>query len=100
MARSPAEIQADIAVTRRQIETRLDALEHRLTRRGWTVPLVLGSAFAAGLLLARIPILRVLGVATGLLRAGAAVAGTVAALNSAIDSVDRLRSEPARRRAA
>ncbi len=100
MARSPAEIQADIAVTRRQIETRLDALERRLTRRGWTAPLVLGGAFAAGLLLARIPFLRILGAATGVLRAGAAVAGTVAALNSAIGSVDRLRSESAGRRAA
>src|SRR5262249_58993162 len=60
MARSPAEIQADIAFTRRHIETQLDDIEQRLTRRGRTLTLVLGGAFVAGVILAQLPLVRLL----------------------------------------
>src|SRR4030095_4922110 len=42
MARDPAEIQADIALTRRVIEQQLDALSRKLPRRWWT-PWALGA---------------------------------------------------------
>jgi hypothetical protein len=100
MARSPVEIQADIAVTRRVIERQLDTLEGRLTRRGWTLPLVLSGAFLAGLVLARVPLAPVLRGVAGTVRAAAAVAGTVAALGGAAATVERARSERRHRRAA
>jgi len=47
MARSPAEIQADIAVTRRVIERQLDALGHAVEGRWWApYAVVAGSASA------------------------------------------------------
>jgi hypothetical protein len=85
-------------VTRRAIERQLDTLERRLTRRGWTLPLVLGGAFLAGLLLAQVPLTPVLRGVAGAVRAGATVAGTLAALGGAAATVERARGE--RRRAA
>jgi hypothetical protein len=91
MARSTAEIQADIALTRRHIETQLDHLEQRLTRRGRTLGIVLGGAFVAGLLLSQLPVLRLLRLTAGVARAGATVAGTIAALGGMAAAVERLR---------
>src|SRR5207244_12303976 len=71
MARRPAEIQADIALTRRHIEAQLDQLEQRVTRRGRTLGLVLGGAFVAGLVLSQLPVLRLLRLTATLARAGA-----------------------------
>ena len=44
MARSTAEIQADIAVTRRQIERQLDGLRRRVPDRWWTPYAMLAGA--------------------------------------------------------
>jgi hypothetical protein len=81
MARSPAEIQADIALTRRVIETQLDALTRRLPRTWWT-PWAMGvGALAVGLVLARIPLLRLVGAGARTVQTGITVAGTVAAVD-------------------
>ncbi len=48
MARSPAEIHADIAVTRRVIERQLDALGHAVEGRWWAPYAVIAGGFAVG----------------------------------------------------
>jgi len=81
MARSPAEIQADIALTRRVIERQLDALTpgvSRLWRRPWAMA---AGAFAIGLVLSRVRLLRLVGSGARAAQAGIAIAGTVAALD-------------------
>ena len=100
MARSPAEIQADIAFTRGHIETQLDEIEERLTRRGRTLTLVLGGAFVAGMILSQLPLGRLLRLAAGVVRAGATVAGAVAAISGTAATVERLRATPRSLRAA
>jgi hypothetical protein len=92
MARPPAEIQADIARTRRVIEFQLDQLTRRVPRTWWVPYLTVAGAFGFGLLLSRVPVLRLLSVGTRAVQAGIAVAGTVAA-------VDRFLSERHRRAA-
>jgi hypothetical protein len=78
MARSPAEIQAEIAVTRRHVERQLDAVERRLPR-GWWVPYAsTAGALAVGLLLSRVPFFRLLGLGTRAIQTGLAVAPMVA----------------------
>jgi hypothetical protein len=72
MARSPAEIQADIALTRRVIEHQLDALSRRVPNTRWMPWLVGAGALGVGLVLSRMPLLRIVGLA---------VAGTVAAVD-------------------
>jgi len=81
MARNPAEIQADIAITRRVIERQLDALSRRMLRRWWTPWLTGAGALAVGLLLSRVPMLRLVGAGARAVQAGIAVAGTVAAVD-------------------
>jgi hypothetical protein len=78
MARSPAEIQADIAVTRHLVERQLDAIEQRIPR-GWWVPYVaVAGALAVGLLLSRMPFLRLVGVGARTMQTGLTVAQTAA----------------------
>jgi hypothetical protein len=91
MARSPAEIQADIELTRRVIERQLDALTPRVPRAWWAPWLVAAGALGVGLLLSRVPVLRLLSVSARTVQTAIAVAGTVAA-------VDRFVAE--RRRSA
>jgi len=81
MARNPAEIQADIALTRRVIERQLDALSRRMPRTWWTPWLTGAGALAVGLLLSRLPMLRLVGAGARAVQAGIAVAGTVAAVD-------------------
>ncbi len=81
MARSPAEIQADIALTRAVIEDRLDALSRRVPRTTWLPWLVGAGALGLGLLLSRLPLLRTIGLGAQAVQAGIAVAGTVAAVD-------------------
>jgi len=90
MARSPAEIQADIALTRQRIEERLEAFDRRVLRQWWAPWTLLLGGLVLGLLLARVPARRLLGIGTRTVQAGLAVAGTV-------EAVDRFL---ARRRAA
>ena len=92
MARNPVEIQADIAQTRRVIEHQLDALTRRVPHGGW-IPWVAGAgALALGLLLSRLPMLRVIGLGARTVQATIAVAGTVAAVDRFL--ADRQPSEP------
>ena len=90
MVRSPAEIQADIALTRRVIESQLDALERKLPRRWWTTYAWLAAGLLTGVALSRIPVLRIVNVASGLVTTGLGVAGAVAAAERfATDLKDR-----------
>jgi hypothetical protein len=91
MARSPDEIQADIAHTRRVIEHQLDDLTRRVPRTQWTPWLIAAGALGLGFVLSRLPLLRTVGVGARAVQAAITVAGTVAA-------VDRFLAE--RRRAA
>jgi uncharacterized protein (DUF2062 family) len=74
MARSPAEIQADIAVTRRLVERQLDAVERRVPH-GWWVPYAsVAGALAVGLLLSYVPFFRLVSVGARATKTGLAVA--------------------------
>src|SRR5262249_57710396 len=79
MARPAAEIQAAIARPRRVIESQLDQLTRRVPRTWWVPYAMMAGAFGVGLLLSRLPLLRVVGVGARTVQAGIAVAGTVAA---------------------
>lgn len=81
MARDPAEIQADIALTRRVIEQQLDALSRKLPRAWWT-PWALGAgALVLGLALSRLPVLKLVSTGARTVQTGITVAGTVAAVD-------------------
>ena len=81
MARSPAEIQADIALTRAVIEDRLDALSRRVPNTRWLPWLVVAGGLGVGLLLSRVPLLGLVRTGARTVQAGIAVAGTVAAVD-------------------
>jgi hypothetical protein len=80
MARSTAEIQADIAVTRRLIEHQLDAIERRLPRTWWMPYAVLGGALVVGLALSRVPLVALVSAGARAVQTGLTVATTVAAV--------------------
>lgn len=80
MARSPAEIQTDIALTRRQIEHRASALQRRITQRWWLPYALIVGGVVVGVVLARVPLHRVLGTGARTVRTGLTVAGTVGAV--------------------
>jgi hypothetical protein len=96
MARSPAQIQADITVTRRVVEQRLDGLRRRVPDRWWMPFAVLAGALVAGAVLSRVPLLRLVGTGTRAVNAGLMIASTV----SAVDRFVTEREQPARRKAA
>jgi hypothetical protein len=81
MARSPAEIQADIALTRHGIEHQLDALRRRVPDRWWVEWALLGTGLAVGLLLTRVPLLRLVGAGARTVQTGMVVASTLAAVD-------------------
>jgi hypothetical protein len=81
MARSPAEIQADMALTRRVIEDQLDGFTRRVPRSRWMPWLVGAGALVLGLGLSRLPLLRTVGVGAQAVKAIITVAGTVAAVD-------------------
>jgi hypothetical protein len=93
MARDPAEIQADIAVTRRVIEHQIDALGRAVEGRWWAPYAVVAGGVAVGFLLARLPLGRLVGVAAGTVQTGLAVA-------TALSAVDRFVADRRRLRAA
>jgi hypothetical protein len=94
MARSTAEIQAEIAVTRRLIERQLDAARRRLPDKWWTPYAVLAGALVTGVVLSRVPVLKLIGTSARMVQVGLTVATTVAA-------VDRFIAErPEQQRAA
>jgi uncharacterized membrane protein YfcA len=86
MARNTAEIQAEIAVTRDVIESRLDALQRRAPRPLWIALGLLGAGALVGAVLGRVPILRVLSVSARTLQAGVGVATAVAAIRHAVSA--------------
>ena len=90
MARSPAEIEADIAVTRRVIERQLDALGHVVEGRWWAPYAVVAGAFAVGFLLSRMPMGRVIGISARAVQTGLAVATTLAAVDRFVAERRRL----------
>jgi hypothetical protein len=81
MARSPAEIQADIALTRRVIEHQLDALSRRVPNTRWMPWLAVAGALGVGLMLSRMPLLRIVGLGARGVQTAIAAAGTVAAVD-------------------
>jgi hypothetical protein len=81
MARSPAEIQADIALTRRLIESEFDKLQRHLPRWWWTPYAVLGTALLVGLVMSRVPLHRLIEAGSRTVLAGVTVAGAVAAVD-------------------
>lgn len=93
MARDPAEIQADIAVTRRVIEHQIDALGRAVEARWWAPYAVVAGGVAVGFLLARMPLGRLVGVAAGTVQTGLALA-------TALSAVDRFVADRRRLRAA
>lgn len=81
MARSTAEIQADIQVTRRLLEAQLDAIERRLPHTWWMPLALFAGALVAGLVLSRVPVLRLVNVGAKAVRTGVTVAATVGAVD-------------------
>lgn len=81
MARSPAEIQADIALTRAVIEDQLEALSRRVPSTRWAPWLVVAGGLGVGFLLSRVPLLRLVGAGARVVQVGITVAGTVAAVD-------------------
>jgi hypothetical protein len=93
MARSTAEIQAEIAVTRRLLETQLDAVRRRLPDRWWTPYAVLAGALVVGAVISRVPMFKLFGTGARAVQAGLTLATTAAA-------VDRFIAERPRHRKA
>jgi hypothetical protein len=90
MARSATEIQADIALTRRVIESHLDEIASKVPRAWWT-PWALGAgALVVGLVLSRVPFLRLVGLGAKTVQTGLTVAGTVAAVDRFLAEQRRL----------
>jgi len=90
MARDPAQIQADIALTRRVIETQLDALSRKVPRAWWTPWALAAGALVVGLVMSRLPVLKVIGVGARAVQTGLTVAGTVAAVDRFLAQQRRL----------
>ena len=92
MARDPAEIQADIAVTRRVIEHQIDALGRAVEGRWWAPYAVVAGGVAVGFLMARMPLGRLVGVAAGTVQTGLALATTLSAIDRFVADRRRLRA--------
>jgi len=93
MARSTAEIQADIALTRRHIEARLDALQRRVPRDWWVPYAALAGGLLAGFVISRIPLLSLVAGAARTVQTGLSVAATLAAVDRFL--AERRALEPA-----
>jgi hypothetical protein len=81
MARSTAEIQADIALTRRLIERQLESVGRRMPRRWWTRYAIFAGALVVGLTMSRVPLLKLMETGARTIRTGITVAGAVAAVD-------------------
>lgn len=92
MARSTAEIQADIALTRRVIERQLDDIERKVPRQWWAPYAVFAGALVAGFVLSRLPLGRVVGVGARTVQTGITVASMLAAIDRFVAERRRLRA--------
>lgn len=81
MARSTAEIQADIVMTRQLIERQLDAMQRRLPSRAWLPYALVAAGLVGGLVLARVPVLRLLRIGARSVRTGVTVASAAVAIS-------------------
>jgi hypothetical protein len=81
-------------MTRRQIESQLDGIRRRVPDRWWLPYAVLAGALVAGVVVSRVPVLKLIGTGARAVKTGMMIASTVAA-------VDRFIAErPSRRKAA
>jgi hypothetical protein len=72
------------------IETQLDAISRKVPRAWWT-PLALGAgALVIGVVLSRVPFLKLVGVSARTVQTGITVAGTVAAVDRFLAQQRRL----------
>ena len=93
MARSTAEIQAEIALTRDGIERQLEAIERKVPHQWWAPYAMLAGAITAGVVLARLPLGRVVGAGARAVQAAITVASVLAAVDHFI--AERRRSRAA-----
>lgn len=84
MARSAAEIQADIVLTRDDLARRLDALQRRAPRPAWLAVALLGAGVVAGVLLTRAPVARLLAVGVRTVQTGLGIVAAVVTLRRAL----------------
>jgi hypothetical protein len=86
MVRSTGEVQADIALMRRVIERKLDALHDRLPVRWWLSYAWLGGGFATGLLLSRVPLLTMTASALRLVQLGLGLVATMKSVQRVLEA--------------
>jgi hypothetical protein len=94
MARSTAEINADIEMTRHAIEAHLDALRAKIPSRWWVPYMLAGGALVLGVILSRLPFLSLLRTGARTVQTGVAVATTAVAVQKFVS--DWSRSRPPR----
>jgi len=86
MARSPVEIQAEIALTREVIARRLDALARRAPHPALIILAVIAVGTLTGVVLARLPVLKVLRIGIRTAQVGVGVASAVAMLRRGLEA--------------
>jgi hypothetical protein len=84
MARSPAEIQTEIVLTRDDLARGLDVLQRRVPGPAWLWPALLGAGLVAGVLLTRTPIGRLFAAAAQAIQVGLGIAAAVVTLRRAL----------------
>jgi len=72
------------------IETQLDALSRKVPRAWWTPWAVAAGALLVGVVMSRLPFLKVVGVGARTVQTGLTVAGTVAAVDRFLAEQRRL----------
>jgi hypothetical protein len=82
MARSAGEVQADIALTRAEIERDLEALHRHVPKRSWVAYAWLAGGLAVGLMLSGMPVLTVLARGLRIAELGGTLMGFAALLGS------------------
>jgi hypothetical protein len=81
-------------MTRRAIEANLDALRAKLPSRAWMPYVLLGGALVAGVVLSRVPVLRILNTGARVVQTSVAVAGAVAAAQHFFSTARPPRAAP------
>lgn len=86
MARSTGEVQADIALMRRVIERKLDALHSHLPKRWWLSYAWLAGGLGGGLLLSQVPLLALTASTLRLVQVGLGLVATVKSVQHVLDT--------------